>query len=101
MTFQGNSTISAPIYYFHYNQTTVGRYFLILFKTTTSQFSFRLCKSLAQLHTTFQINHRKFIQTLHNIKVKCGQTLDILPREVPTKIAVGVARPRAQGQETT
>jgi hypothetical protein len=27
--------------------------------------------------------------------------LDHIPREVPTRIAVGVARPSAHGQETT
>lgn len=27
--------------------------------------------------------------------------LDDVPRDVPTRIAVGVARPSAQGQETT
>lgn len=27
--------------------------------------------------------------------------LKIVPREVPTRIAVGVARPKAHGQETT
>lgn len=40
------------------------------------------------------------------VNIMCNQTQEIsksddVPREVPTKIAVGVARPRAHGQETT
>jgi len=32
---------------------------------------------------------------------KRNNTLDNIPREVPINMAVGVARPSAQGQETT
>lgn len=35
------------------------------------------------------------------IKIKIVNKLDDIPREVPTKIAVGVARPSAHGHETT
>lgn len=40
------------------------------------------------------------------VNIMCNQTQEInksddVPREVPTKIAVGVARPRAHGHETT
>lgn len=41
------------------------------------------------------------LQPIRKIKIKKGNKVDDIPREVPTRIAVGVARPSAHGQDTT
>lgn len=43
------------------------------------------------------MNTNRYLEATHgNIEIK-----SVLPREVPTRIAVGVARPSAHGQDTT
>ena len=51
------------------------------------------------------IFHANLLSEIHSNNTQpqfeMWQMSDSVPREVPTRIAVGVARPRAQGQETT